>query len=276
MSDTMDAGGDVGADTGGSEDVGGEPITGTSPAVDEGTTEDAQVDEGVDTESEPVEETLAEETEALSMASAKKLREENHGLRERAKGYDAAFEGMPDDHRGAMLESAKLLSENPQAWADEMAGIVEAIRGQAEPEEPGLDPNDDETPLTARQLESYLAKRDSTREAERTQAESLRQAQEAINSEMKELGYDLKSSDEGIRTRSELVTYLALHKTGGDINKAHALLEADRRAAVKTVRNTKAAQAAGSPTVVQGQPGAEAGQKLKFGSPEWKKQFASG
>jgi len=283
MSDAMGAGAEGGGETGAVEagapegGEGAEPITGTAPVADEGAVEtpegeDTDAPEG-EADDEPV-----DETQPLSPGLAKKLRGENAALRERAKQFEAAFDGVPDDHRGALLESAQLLTQDPQAWADEMAGIVEAIRGgqQAEPEDPGLDPEDDQTPLTPKQLESYLAKRDSTREAERTQAESLRQAQEAIASEMKELGYDLKSADEGLQTRSELVTYLALHKTGGDIRKAHGLLEADRRAAVKSVRDAKAAQAAGASTVVQGQPGAEAGKMLQFGSPEWKKQFASG
>jgi len=281
MSDGMgDGGGDVGGDTGGEAPEGGAEVEAVDAGTDEGGEDAPQDDaEAEAPEGEEPEGEGEDESAPLSPGMAKKLRAEAATLRARAKDYEAAFEGVPDDARGALLDSARLFSEDPQAWAEEMAGIVDQIRGgqeQAEPEAPGIDPDDDETPLTAKQMEAYLSKREATKEAERTQAEGLRVAQEQIASEMKELGYDSASKDPAAARRAKMVTYLALHETGGDLRKAHELLESDRRSAVKTVRDAKAAQAAGASKVVQGQPGTEAAKKLQFGSPEWKKQFASG
>jgi hypothetical protein len=297
MSDLMagappaaDMGGDAGTDAG-APDAGGEGYdptadptndawtgTGTTPTEGEADVDPDEEGEDREPEASADEDDPDDEGQPLTAGQAKKLRAEAASLRARAGEYEDAFAKVHPDDRQIMLDAARLLADDPKAWAEQMAPLVEAARrgGGDEPDEQDA-PGDDKAPMSRADLDAWYAERKASEDRERQEAERQERGRQAVRNELTELGYKPdaeKGTAEGRRTL--MVQALALNEFDGDIKKAHEALEADRRSSVKAVVDTKRAQRDGSPPVTNGTAGAEAKKPPAYGTPAWRRSFDQG
>lgn len=150
-----------------------------------------------------------------------KLRRENASYRERAKKWENVFEGYEE---GAVEEWKQMISTfkgDPKSVAEQWAQLSETILAQFTPQEQAeiheamQDAGNTDTPLTMSQLQEVLAQKEQEWE--------LNGMVEEIESEARELGYNLKSRD------YKILLMTAQELPSGSIAEAHALLEGERQ-----------------------------------------------
>lgn len=158
------------------------------------------------------------------------LRKEAGNYRTQAKEYKDAFDGYDDGDRQTFLDLARTLRTDPAAAAEWMRQTADQLlAGDTPTPDAPAEPGADDTPLTKAELEQWYADRQAAdqaaRDAQAAKAEQDRQVQ-AITDEAKGLGYEPETADYAA------LMYTALHKTDGDIAKAHEALKAERQALV--------------------------------------------
>lgn len=168
--------------------------------------------------------------------------------------------GMPPEDRDLLFNARALALADPSAGAQEFLRIAHAIAtqagialdpaapapaGTAQPGapapapqgEPGAD--DLDRPMTRREFQAEQQRL----AAERTTGEAEAAAQQQILTDVRALGYDPDSSDPDERSRSDEVIWLAAYRTGGDIKKAHAILDSRSQATIDRYVKDKQANA---------------------------------
>lgn len=103
-------------------------------------------------------------------------------------------------------------------------------------------------PATGDDLDRPMTRREFQAEqqrlaAERTTGEAEAAAQQQILTDVRALGYDPDSTDPDERSRSDEVIWLAAYRTGGDIKKAHAILDQRSQATIDRYVKDKQANA---------------------------------
>lgn len=194
------------------------PVT-DAPVVDAPVTPDAFDDEKV---------------ESFDRAYVTKLREEAAKHRTANKPYADAFSSYSEEERAVWMELATGLVNDPTATAERMQGIVDSIRGEVAPPNPdddGPDPTDDDAPLTKKQMQEFLAERDKAADLDKRVAN--------IKSSAEKLGYKEGSID----YRMLLIT---AQEQGGDLDKAHAAMQASRQGYIADYLASKKADAEGA------------------------------
>lgn len=173
-----------------------------------------------------------------------KLRGESANYRTKAKEYESyakAFEPYGDEDRAVWQEAMRRFNEDPKGGADYLEAIAKAVKAEyQEQDEPVTDEND--VPLT---MSQYQALRD----AEKAQAEQDAEVSR-IEKQAQGLGYD---------TASEEYTYLltvASRLPDGDLDKAHAKIQAAEEARFQARLAKMQADAEGAPTAPNAGAGA--------------------
>lgn len=148
-----------------------------------------------------------------------KLRRENASYRERAKKWESAFEGYED---GAVEEWKEMIAgfkQDPKGVAEKWRDLSEEILKQftpAEQEQIAEAVQDGEdVPLTRTQFEKLMS--------EREQQWEMDSMVQDIETEARELGYNLKSRE------YKILLMTAQEIPSGSIQEAHELLEAEKQ-----------------------------------------------
>lgn len=233
-------GGDGELDTDAGGDAGTDPAPATEAApVDPAPPADPPAADDVDLfEADPT-------ADSFPRAYVERLRSEAAARRTEAKAFAEAFEGYSDEDRGTLLDLARTLRTDPASAAEWMRSQAEALLAGADPagagdEEPEAEVDPD-APLTAAQLERYLADREARREREAAEAKAL----DDIVSEAKGLGFDPATN------RREYLALLdvANNETAGDLAKAAEVLRAERQKVIDDYLAAKARESDTAPTV---------------------------
>jgi hypothetical protein len=159
-----------------------------------------------------------------------RLRKEAANARLKAKQYGDVFDQYEDADRQAFLDLAKMLRENPKAAAEEMSAAAQEILKQYNQAvaDPSVDTGDSEFMTKAEyarlQQESAIA------------AETI-----SIENEARELGYTVSVKDVDYR----LLLTIAQNETNGDLQSAHAKLEARNQGVIDAYLASKADDANG-------------------------------
>lgn len=202
---------------------------------------------------------------------AKKLRDDLARYKERYRPYEERLGNIPDDVRQQLLDEVDdlagslygLPAEDRHALmafadvvrsgdADQIRQVLDAWRGGFDdpaPQpaaKPEFDPADGEL-VTRADLERFYA--------EQSERQAVEAAQYEIIREVRDLGYDPEAADPIERARTGTLLTLA-GEFGGDIAKAHEMLEAERQrqideylaAKTKDASRTAAAPVGGSPS----------------------------
>lgn len=213
---------------------------------EETTTEAPQVD-AVETAGIPVE-TPAAESEATDSdlksrlsesdySYVQKLREEAAGYRTERNHYTDAFDGFDGETSDAFLEAVKLIKDDPaQAHAvfKELSDALADAAGISKSEAKEIvqdavdaqESDDSETPLTASQLEEYLAQRDTKKQEDAVAT----QAKAEIDEKIEALGYK-----PGTVKYNNLLFYATQETEGLPVDKlqaAHAKIASDTQAVI--------------------------------------------
>jgi hypothetical protein len=174
-----------------------------------------------------------------------KLRQESASYRTKAKPYEETFGAYSDEDREVWFEAARRFAADPRDGGEYLKQIADAVLAeyqeqQAADDGPITDEND--KPLTVAQYREL-------REAERAQAEQDAEVAR-IEKRAADLGYD---------TASEEYTYLltvASRLPDGDLEKAHAKIQAAEEARFQARLDKMKADAEGSPTAPSAGAGA--------------------
>lgn len=162
-----------------------------------------------------------------------KLREEAAGHRTAAKVFTDAFSGYSEEERSVWLELATGLLNDPAATADRLQQIADRARGVDPGKETPPAGEDDDTPMTKAQMKAFLAEQEQAADLDRRVAD--------IKSAAVELGY----KPDSISYRTLLIT---AQENGGDIAKAHGLLEGEKQAHIDAYVEAQRVAAEGNPT----------------------------
>lgn len=171
------------------------------------------------------EEPEAEETsepsyqETFDRKYVEKLRRENASYRERAKKFESVFEGYEE---GAVDEWRELITNyrsDPKGVAERMKDLSEAILSQFSPQEQeqiaeAMQDGED-MPLTRSEFNKLMSEREQQWEMDSLVAD--------IESEARELGYNLKSRE------YKILLMTAKELPSGSIQEAHELLLSERQ-----------------------------------------------
>lgn len=161
----------------------------------------------------------------------RELRAEAAERRTALKPYAEAFDGYDDADREVLLEVARTLKSDPKAAGEWMRSQAELLLAEqaAEVEAGTRDPDE---PMTRAELEAFLAERETKAAAEREQKAHV----DAIVTEAKALGYDPESDRRGYARLLDV----AMHETGGDLQKAHDAIKAERQKVIDEYLAAKA------------------------------------
>jgi hypothetical protein len=180
-----------------------------------------------------------EKVESFDRAYVTKLRTEAAGYRTKAKAseaYDTAFSAYGDDERGFLLEIVAGIASGDAGTAKHLQDIAARILGDdgaSEAAKTAAEAVVDDAPLTKAQVQTLLKEREDAADMEKRVA--------TIKSTAEGLGYKQDTVDYDILLRTA-------QKNGGDLDKAHASLEANKQAHITAYLAAKAADAEGSPT----------------------------
>lgn len=148
-----------------------------------------------------------------------KLRRENASYRDRAKKWESAFEGYED---GAIEEWKEMIAgfkQDPKGVAEKWRDLSQEILQQftpAEQEQIAEAVQDgEEVPLTRTQFEKLMS--------EREQQWELDSMVQDIETEARDLGYNLKSRE------YKILLMTAQEIPSGSIQEAHELLQAEKQ-----------------------------------------------
>lgn len=147
-----------------------------------------------------------------------KLRKESASYRERAKKYEAVFEGYEDGAVDEWREMITNFKADPKSVAEQWKDLSGKILEQFTPAEQEVIEealNDDETPLTMSQLQNILDTRQKDMELEKLVTD--------IEREASDLGYNLKSRE------YKVLLMTAQELRSGSITEAHELLQAEKQ-----------------------------------------------
>ena len=202
--------------------------------------------------------------DAFPRSYVEKLRQEAAARRTEAQAFKEAFDGYSDDDREVLLDLAKTLRTDPASAAEWMRAQAEALLAGDDPAGPegegageGIDPD---APLTAAQLDKYLADRDSKKAAEAAEAKALAEVQD----EAKTLGFNPEAKT-GPERRQYLELLEAAHSEhGGDLAKAATAIKAERQKIIDDWLAGKAAQSDATPTT----PSQAGGGREPFEAPK--------
>lgn len=165
-------------------------------------------------------------------AYIKELRSEAAKHRTANKPYADAFSAYSDEERAVWMELATGLVNDPAATAERMQGIVDSIRGVGGDadtlDNPDTPATDDDTPLTKKQMQEFLAERDKAADLDKRVAN--------IKSSAEKLGYKEGSVD-------YRMLLLTAQEAGGDLDKAHATMQATRQSHIDAYLAAKKADA---------------------------------
>ncbi len=205
---------------------------------------DIEVPEAVDTPSNdaPVDtDPFDSGSDTFDRAYVEKLRQESASYRTKAKPYEETFGGYSDEDREVWFEAARRFAADPKDGGEYLKSIADAVLAEyQEQQEPITDDND--VPLTRAEYQAL-------REAEKQQA-----AQDAEVARIEK-----KAADLGYDTTSEEYTYLltvASRLPDGDLDKAHAKIQAAEEARFQARLDKMKADAEGSPTAPNSGSGA--------------------
>ena len=198
----------------------------------------------------PAEETVAADpfetgADTFDRSYVEKLRQESASYRTKAKPYEETFGSYSDEDREVWFEAARRFAADPRDGGEYLKQIADAVLAeyqeqQAADDEPITDDND--RPLTRAEYQAL-------REAEKAQAEQDAEVAR-IEKRAADLGYD---------TASEEYTYLltvASRLPDGDLEKAHAKIQAAEEARFQARLDKMKAEAEGSPTAPSAGSGA--------------------
>lgn len=172
------------------------------------------------------------------------LRNEAADRRVALKPYEDAFKGYESDEVQTWLGLIKLVQENPAEGAAYMAQVAQALGNQYSPPDPStLTPEQRAAQVTQSEIEKF--KQEQKEERER---EALQRQVEELNKKAEGLGYELGSSG-----YLSLLHY-AQHKTNGDLDKAHTLVQADVQKIIDAYVQGKAGAPPVSPGAGVGSP----------------------
>lgn len=145
-----------------------------------------------------------------------KLRRESAAYRERAKKYESVFEGYEEGAVDEWRDMITNFKQDPKAVAEQWKDLSDKIIQQfspAEQEQITEALNDEEQPLTMSQLQTILDQRQQDQQLDSMVAD--------IESEARELGYNLKSRE------YKILLMTAQELPSGDIKEAHALIQSE-------------------------------------------------
>lgn len=183
-------------------------------AVDTAALADAAVEsEGSAEESEP------SYQETFDRKYVEKLRRENAGYRERAKKFESVFEGYEE---GAVDEWRDLITNfksDPKSVAERMKDLSAQILEQFSPQEQAeiaeAVADGEDMPLTRNEFNKLMAEREQQWELDSMVAD--------IETEARDLGYNLKSRE------YKVLLMTAKELPSGSIQEAHEMLLAERQ-----------------------------------------------
>lgn len=181
-------------------------------------------------------------SDTFDRSYVEKLRKESANYRTKAQPYEETFGSYSDEDREVWFEAARRFAADPRDGGEYLKQIADAVLAeyQEQQDEPVTDDND--VPLTMAQ---YQALRDAERQQAEQDAEVAR-----IEKKAADLGYD---------TASEEYTYLltvASRLPDGDLDKAHAKIQAAEEARFQARLDKMKADAEGSPTAPNSGSGA--------------------
>lgn len=147
-----------------------------------------------------------------------KLRRESASYRERAKKFESMFEGYED---GAVDEWRTMIStfkSDPKSVAEQWQDLSQKVLSQFTPQEQDAIEealNDEDQPLTMKQLQEILTQREQEQEME--------SMVRGIEQEAQDLGYNIKSRE------YKILLMTAQELPSGSLEEAHQLLEAEKQ-----------------------------------------------
>jgi len=196
-------------------------------------------------------------SDTFDRAYVEKLRQESASYRTKAKPYEETFGSYSDEDREVWFEAARRFAADPRDGGEYLKQIADAVLAeyQAEQDEANAPITDDQDrPLT-------MAQYTALREAERVKAEQEAEVAR-IEKQAAALGYD---------TTSEEYTYLltvASRLPDGDLDKAHAKIQAAEEARFQARLAKMQAEAEEAPTAPNPAAGAAPGTERQLR--EWK------
>lgn len=188
------------------------------------------------------------------------IRKEAAAHREKAKGYDDAFSGLHDDDASWLLETTKLLKDDPKAAAERFAQAAKALGVEI----PEIQEPDDDKPLTKADIDRLFAEK----EAERQKEQAAERARTEVHSTLKTLGYEDPSSSD-----AAFVQFLALRDPNHDIEAAHQTFAKMIDDRVAQVISERSQQNGRHPKVAAGRASSAAKETPEYGSEEWKRMI---
>lgn len=175
---------------------------------------------------------------SFDRAYVEKVRKEAADRRVRLKPYEETFGEASDDEREALLELNALLLKDPAAGARRMLELSKAIGGDEFDQWLTAEP----APLTAEEAQRIWDENNKTQEQARAQAE----AEQAVFSRIKELGYTENSPE------AANLVWRAYNQFDGDLDKAHEAVQGDVQKIIDAFVESKAGKNASFPPVTSG------------------------
>lgn len=184
--------------------------------------------------------------DTFDRAYVERLRKENATYRTRAKEYEdyaKHFEPYGEEDRAVWTEAMRLFNEDPQQGADYLERIAQAVKAgftQEQAEAIAADGSDE--PLTRADLDRIFAEREAKAAEDAAIARIEKQAVE--------LGYDPASEEYAY------LLHVASRLPDGDLNKAHAKIQAAEEARFEARLAKMQAEAEDSPVAPSAGAGA--------------------
>lgn len=184
-------------------------------------------------------------SDTFDRSYVEKLRSESANYRTKAKAaeeYLEVFGGYSDEDREVWKEAARRFAADPRDGGEYLKQIADAVLAEYQEQAEAPITDDHDKPLTRAEYQAL-------REQERAQAEQDAEVAR-IEKKAADLGYD---------TASEEYTYLltvASRLPDGDLDKAHAKIQAAEEARFQARLDKMKADAEGSPTAPSAGAGA--------------------
>lgn len=137
-----------------------------------------------------------------------------------AKPFQEVFDGVDDQSKGAVLQLAKTLLDDPaEKGPQELIRVAKALAGSDERFQELMAGAEQPKLLTREELEAELQQREQRQAEEKANQEAV----EAVQRESKELGYEDDTVDKS------MLFFFAHKQTNGDLQAAHAKVQEFRQ-----------------------------------------------
>lgn len=188
--------------------------------------------------SDDIDADLPEGIQQFDRPYVEKVRAEAANRRVALKPYEDVFGGASEPERDALLHLNQTLLSDPEAGVKMMLQLSRDIAGDSFDSLLTAEP----APLTQEDVDRMFTERQQAQQAQQAQQD----AEAAVFSKITELGYE-KDTPEAAN-----LVWRSYHQHGGDMDAAHAAVQADKQKVIDEYLAEKAKTNGGYPPVAQG------------------------